>query len=125
MEWYIPITILPGIGLLILSTSNILIALNQEIVELEVRESKLNKEKFRSIVKKKLAQLKNLNYALIGQYLSAFALVVGGILGVMVKDITVINSFVIIGVGFLSVSIGLLIQYSFKSLQIRQEHLKL
>jgi len=28
MQWYIPITIIPGIGLIIISTSNLLIALN-------------------------------------------------------------------------------------------------
>lgn len=34
MEWYVPMTILPGIGLIILSTSNFLIALNIEIAQL-------------------------------------------------------------------------------------------
>ena len=48
MEWYIPITILPGIGLLILSTSNFLIALNNEIKELNN-----DKEKYQSIVTEK------------------------------------------------------------------------
>ena len=35
MEWYIPITILPGIGLIILSTSNVVLELNREIERLE------------------------------------------------------------------------------------------
>lgn len=31
MQWYIPITIIPGIGLIIMSTSTLLIALNTEV----------------------------------------------------------------------------------------------
>lgn len=34
MEWYIPITILPGIGMLILSTTNQMMMLSAEIGEL-------------------------------------------------------------------------------------------
>jgi hypothetical protein len=34
MEWYIPISLLPGIALIILSTSNFILALNNEIKEL-------------------------------------------------------------------------------------------
>jgi hypothetical protein len=31
MEWYGPLTILPAIGLLILSTSNFIVSLNEEV----------------------------------------------------------------------------------------------
>ncbi len=79
MEWYIPITILPGIGLLILSTSNFLIALNNEIRELN------NKEKYQIIVAEKISQLKKLTYALIAQYLAAFSFVVSGIIGAILE----------------------------------------
>ncbi len=120
MEWYIPITILPGIGLIILSTSNILIALNDEISELNKE-----KEKYQSIIIKKLNQLKELNYALIGQYISAFTLVIGGILGKVSQSENLTIYMVVTGVIFLTISIILLIHYSFKSLIIRQEHLKL
>lgn len=34
MQWYIPITIIPGIGLIIMSTSNLLIALTTEVTAL-------------------------------------------------------------------------------------------
>jgi len=33
-KWYLPITILPGIGLLIISTSNLTVSLNEEMEEL-------------------------------------------------------------------------------------------
>jgi len=35
MEWYGPLTILPAIGLLILSTSRFIISLNEEVSKLE------------------------------------------------------------------------------------------
>ena len=53
MEWYIPMTIIPGIGLIILSTTNIILALNNEISNLE-NEKRINV----SIIKSKLSQLK-------------------------------------------------------------------
>lgn len=120
MEWYIPITILPGIALIILSTSNILIALNNEIKDLNK-----DKEKYGPVIIKKLIQLKELNYALIGAYIAAFLLVIAGVLGQIMKNELVLICLIIIGVVFLSISLGLLILYSLKSLKIRQEHLKL
>lgn len=118
MEWYIPITLLPGIALLILSTSNILISLNNEIKDLNN-----DKEKYKLIILKKLIQLKKINYALVGQYLSSLFLVIAGVLGGITKNEPLLIYLVISGVILLSISIGLLIHYSFKSLKIRQEHL--
>jgi hypothetical protein len=120
MEWYIPITILPGIGLLILSTSNFVINLNTEIRELEEE-----KNMYSQTIIKKLSQLRVLTYALIGEYITSFFLVVGGFVGGLMKNDLLINLFVFIGVIFLCISIALLIYYSIKSLQVRQEHLKL
>ncbi len=120
MEWYIPITILPGVGFFILSTSNILIALNDEIRILNTEKSK-----YKKIISQKLKQLIKLNYALIIQYCSGLLFVLGGVLGEITKNNNLIIYTVFIGVIFLSISIGLLIQYSINSLKIRQEHLKL
>lgn len=58
MEWYIPMTIIPGIGLLILSTSNIMLSLNNEITQLNNQRDK----RIDIIVKLKLAQLKKTKY---------------------------------------------------------------
>ena len=120
MEWYIPLTILPGIGMIILSTSNLLIAINNEI-----RDLNLEKDKYQTIISAKIKQLKRLNYALIAEYLCAFIFVVGGILGGMTKNDNVINSLILLGVAFLGIAIVFLIYYSLKSLVTRQEHLKL
>jgi len=120
MEWYIPITILPGIGFLILSTSNFLISLNDEIRELE-----LEKEKYRQVILEKLDQLKKLNYALISQYISSFFLVLGGITSELLNNKEIMKYLVFSGILCLSIAIGLMIMYSIKSLHIRQKHLKI
>ncbi len=120
MEWYIPITIIPATGLLTLSTSSLLIALNNEI-----RDLIIEKEKYESIIKLKLGQLKELNYALVAQYLSAFLFVIGGISGQITKIESVIVYLVLFGVVFLTISIGLLIHYALKSISIRHKHLTL
>lgn len=120
MEWYIPITIIPAIGLLTLSTVNLLVSLNNEI-----RELNKEKEKYISIIQLKLGQLKELNYALIAQYLAAFLFVIGGISGQISKSDMIVVYLVLLGVVFLTISIGLLIYYALKSVAIRQKHLKL
>ncbi len=120
MEWYIPITILPGIGFLILSTANFIVSLNIEIKELE-GENKTNY----IIIKQKIKQLKKLSYSLIGQYIASFSLVIGGIVAKAFNDKGTTNYFVFSGVIILALSLVLLIIYSIKALKIRQEHLKI
>jgi len=41
MEWYGPLTILPAVALIIMSTSNFIIALNEEIILLQHEKEKL------------------------------------------------------------------------------------
>jgi steroid 5-alpha reductase family enzyme len=120
MEWYIPITILPGIGMIILSTSNILISLNDEISNMSNE-----KEKYTSIINQKIKQLKKLNYALIAQYISAFLLTIGGVIGEINQQKETMVYWVISGIIVLGLSFILLINYAIKSLKIRQEHLKI
>jgi len=95
MAWYIPLTIIPGVALIILSTSNFTIALNAEISQMKKENSEINK----SIIKQKLNQLTKLSIAISCQYL--------GLSGVMC----------------VSLSILILIFYSFKALFIRRAHL--
>lgn len=120
MEWYVPITILPGIGLMILSTSNLLIALNSEIKELEHAKDILY-----VTITQKIVQLKRLNYALIGLYIASLLLVLGGVSGELFINKKWMNYIVFAGVLFLAISILLLVLYSIKSLKIRSKHLKI
>ena len=66
MEWYAPLTILPAIGLIILSTTNFLISLNTEIYQLEKE-----KETNNWIIRQKMKQLKRLGIANALLYASA------------------------------------------------------
>lgn len=121
MEWYLPITVLPGIGLLILSTSNLLISLNKEISRLNS-----NKEKFIEIIDMKIVQLKRLNWVLVLLYLGVLFFLVSGILGAISnpENFTAV-SIMIVGVMVLIIAIILLIIYGFKSVYIREKHLRL
>ncbi len=120
MEWYLPITILPGLGLILLSTSNFLISLNSEIIKL-----KKNTEKFREIIDLKIHQLKRLNWALVGLYAAIFTFLLSGILGVFFSKDNVFPFIVLLGGTMLVLfSSVILIIYSFKSITIRQKHLR-
>lgn len=122
-NWYVPITILPGIGLLILSTSNLLIALSTEIAE-RIKLKKCNDV----ITKLKLRQLNLLNKGLVGLYLGAGSMVMSGMLsGIqnfyeISKNIGLI--FMLIGVLSIFISIAYLIIYSLRAVKIRQNQFK-
>ncbi len=75
MEWYIPITIIPGVALLILSTSNFIVALGVEIQQLqtEARASKL-------VLRKKISQLTILSLSIIMLYVSIALFTLSGML---------------------------------------------
>ncbi|NER14609.1 hypothetical protein GWK08_14230 [Leptobacterium flavescens] len=117
--WYIPITILPGIALLILSTSNILIALSNEIAD----RIKQNIDPL--MTKRKLSQLNLLTKGLVGLYVGAGSMVIAGILAgiqnfiALTKDLATVS--MLIGTISLFISIGFLITFSFKAVRIRQD----
>ena len=120
MEWYIPMTIIPGIGLIILSTSNIMLALNNEISNLEDRPSR-NSE----IIKSKLSQLKSLSISIVFQYLGVLFFLLSGIVASVLKTDFIPHILLFVGVGVISISIVLLLFYSIKSVSIRQKHLNI
>ena len=122
-HWYLPITILPGIGLLILSTSNQLIALSNEIAE-RLKLDRCNDQ----ISQRKLNQLKLLNKGLVGLYLGVGAMVASGILSGLQNFYKISNEIglivMLLGVMSVFVSITFLIIYSLKSVRIRQDQFK-
>ena len=69
-------TIIPGIGLIILSTSNIMLSLNTEITVLEEREVILKKD----IIVAKLKQLKKLSISIVFLYVAILFLLFSSIL---------------------------------------------
>lgn len=120
MEWYIPITIVPAVALLILSTANLLIALNTEITDLHQE-----KRRYDAIIRKKLKQLKILNLALIAEYSSAFFMVFAGVTSAIYPTQHIQIALLFLAVFFLFLALIILIKFSIHSLKIRQDHLKL
>ena len=122
-EWYVPITILPGIGLLIISTSSLLVNLDNEISTL------LHSNKQDDIVlsQKKLKQLNLLNLAMIGFYIGSATFVNSGILMILhnafswCRDTSL--GFIIVGILAVLVSLCLLILFSFKAVRIRKSNI--
>lgn len=120
MEWYVPITILPGVGLFILSTTNLLIALNNEIIDLKPQED------CTEIIVLKIGQLKKLSVVLVGLYLAGFAFLCAGIAAALwseVKNLSFI--FLVSGVIAKAISIFILIIYAFNAVKIRLKYLKI
>jgi hypothetical protein len=69
MKWYAPLTILPAVGLIILSSSNLLVGLNNEIYQWD-REKEISKD----IILEKLEPLNRLGIAISCLYASALFL---------------------------------------------------
>ncbi|MGJ3234870.1 hypothetical protein [Marivirga sp.] len=120
MEWYLPITILPAVALLILSTSNQMINLNEELVNLEKE-----KERYNEIIHLKLNQLKRLSIAIAMQYVSVLIFLAAGIVKATFPEANLMQTFLLIGVMILGLSIVLLCIYAVKGVYIRQKHLRI
>lgn len=122
-SWIFPLTILPGIGLIIMSTTNWSVALGGEIERL------LNNDNCsRTIVKKKIKQLSLLNSALVALYISAAVCALGGFLGATFNyldssmeartTVTIITS---TGIAFLLTATVMLIIYAFRAVNIKRQ----
>ncbi len=120
MEWYGPLTILPAVGLLVLSTSGFIIALSEEISKLSSE-----KEKYMEIIMLKLKQLKRLGIANGFLYGSALLFLMAGILKVLTHANWIFNYLLIAGVIFIATAILFLLIHAVKSVSIRSKHLKL
>ena len=121
MQWIIPITVLPGIALIVMSTSNILLHLNTEVTLLNKE-----KEKYREIIRLKLIQMRRLNWSLVLLYIGILIFLVSGVLGAITDPENIYTVFsMVAGVVVLIMAIVLLIIFGFKSINIRKRHLSL
>lgn len=118
-EWYVPIALLPGICLLILSTSNIMIDLSREIKIL------IQEQGVEALIERKLKQLKLVNRAMVFLYLSVGNFVISGLLsglGERLKSNQEIGIyFLFIGMLFAMLALCSLIVYSFRAVRLRQD----
>ena len=121
MHWIMPITVLPGIALIVLSTSKLVVSLNKEIAGLNKE-----KEKYGEIISLKLMQLRRLNWSLVLMYIGILLFLSSGVLGAIIQPENIYTlSSMIAGVGLIILAIFLLIIYGFKSIYIRERHLSL
>jgi hypothetical protein len=118
-SWILPITPLPGIGLLIMSTSNIVVALSEEIDHIEHQHQKMT-----PLIELKINQLDLHNKALLGLYISAGTFTLTGIIMGIYSDQQFIKWILGVEVLIVFISLLLLIIYSFKSVKIRRNQFK-
>lgn len=120
MEWYGPLTVLPAIGLIIMSTGNFIVALNNEIVEMEMSDHP-NEE----IIGLKLNQLKRLGIANASLYAAALLFLVAGLSHALTENIALRKYFMIGGVVLTTVALAFLFIHSIMAVNIRNKRLKL
>lgn len=122
-KWYLPMTLIPGISLLILSTSNLIVALSSEIDSYLESGS----ENY-AIITKKLSQLKLLNTTMVLFYISTAFLPISGLLiglsTTLNVDEKVVHFISIAGIVIFLLGIILLIRYSHRAVKIRQNQFK-
>ena len=119
-QWYLPITILPALGMLILSTTSQMMTLSNEI-------NSLLQEKctdFQHLISaKKIKQLGLLTRASALLYLASGIYVLSGIFGAILENKTIYDwpsLFLYIGTILVFIAFVLLIIYAFRAVRIRK-----
>ncbi len=119
--WYLPITIIPGIGMLILSTVTQMLSISEEIRQLSLQKCS---EFQHQIANRKIKQLGLLTKANSLLYVATGSFVLSGILGIIMENNSIFSfpSIVLyLGAIFIFIAIILLIRYSFKAIKIRKD----
>ena len=93
MEWYGSLIVLPAIGLIIMSTSNFIVHLNNEIVEMEMAAQPIEE-----IITLKLAQLKRLGIANASLYVSSLFFLLAGLSSAISESPILQKYFMVTGV---------------------------
>ncbi|MBF8150597.1 hypothetical protein ITJ86_11860 [Winogradskyella sp. F6397] len=117
-NWYLPITIVPGLGLLILSTSNLMVTLSNEI------DAMIENSKQEATIVIKLKQLKLLNMAMVFFYVAVALLLVSAV-GNGLYTIDKASLYIsVLAIIFALIGLISLIIYSFRAVSIRQNQFK-
>ena len=125
-EWYIPVTLLPGVGLLIMSTSNLLNAISAELTML-IREGHPALIK---VVERKIGQVGLINKSLVSLYVSSASYVLAGLIGALVSSNPKVFEqiqFALLLTGTLAVLIALVLLtlFSYHAVSIKREQFRL
>lgn len=123
-SWYVPITIVPGIGLLLMSTSNLLSALSNEIKGLLTEHVD-----YKNLLHRKLGQLKLLNYAMVFLYASVASFVLSGLIAGLYQSTHAMSDdvpiyFSVVGILSCLTALILLMLFSFRAVKIKQDQFK-
>ncbi len=119
--WYLPITIIPGIGMLIMSTATQVTSLSREIQELVSRQCT---EFQHQIAARKIKQLGLLTRAKALLYVATGCFVLSGILGVIFESdsfFSIPSIVLYIGALLIFLAIAFLITFSFRAIRIRKD----
>ncbi|MFT6334709.1 MAG: hypothetical protein ACI86M_001628 [Saprospiraceae bacterium] len=122
MDWYLPITILPAVALLILSTTGQMMGLSSEIGGILDKKCTDFDHKLSGL---KIKQLTKLTRATALLYISAACFVLAGILGAILPENLNIHEkvpqYVLLGgVILILFALGLLITYGIRAVSIRK-----
>ncbi|MDO7172953.1 hypothetical protein [Mariniflexile sp. AS56] len=117
-NWYLPITIVPGLGLLILSTSNLMVTLSNEI------SAMIDNSKEKTIIVRKLKQLKLLNMSMVFFYVSVALLLVSAVLNGLYTIEKTGLYISILAIIFALIGLFSLVIFSFRAVNIRQNQFK-
>ena len=120
MEWYIPITILPSVGVLILSTTNQMLALSGEVNMLLSNRSTAMQHRIADL---KIKQLGRLTRAAMLLYVSAACFVLAGIAGAVLPvswSGRAAELILILGVLLVLMALILLVVYGMRLIAIRK-----
>lgn len=121
-NWVIPLTLLPGIGMIIMSTSNLSTATSDEINYL-LRHQSEDKD----LIQKKISQLFLLNIAKVCLYLSIMVFAVAGLIEAIftlqtpMHDSTIRTILLVFGVGTLIIATFFLIIFSVRKVKIKRD----
>ena len=117
MEWYLPITILPGVGMLIFSTTGQMIAISGEVGALLSNKCTDFQHRIAAL---KIKQIKRLSYASTLLNCAAGLYVLSGMMGVFFSQFTFLSNIsLIVGTMAVFIALVLLIVYAFKTIHIR------
>ncbi len=119
--WYLPITIIPGIGMLIMSTAMQVTNLSQEIQQLVTQQCS---DFQHQIASRKIKQLGLLTRAKALLYVATGCFVLSGILGVVFESnsyLSVPGIVLYVGALLIFLSITFLIIFSFRAIKIRKD----
>lgn len=117
-NWHLPITIVPGLGLLILSTSNLMVTLSNEI------SGMIENSKKKAITASKLKQLKLLNMAMVFFYVAVALLLISAVINGLYEVGTTSLYTSVLAIIFALIGLISLIVYSFRAVTIRQNQFK-